>query len=337
MILWMIFASNVFVIGLQGTSFEGGDMIRGLSNARGSKRASVDQTLAEVKGETGRRMVVDTDLCFYGSATDQPIAERSSPVSLRSLARTESVAASGERAHRLGDAALLTLDGYGALVDRESGIVNALMPWLRDAGVTAGRGEIIRAFAQAERTMLIPGLSYREVLVRIHDVLAEFFEVAPDPRAAEDFAASIQDWPVHADASAALRYLKQHFQLVVLTNVDHAAFAHASAALGVEFDAVYTAEDVGSYKPNVRNFEFLLDRLEEAGVGRDRVLHVAGSIRFDHVPAKRVGMRTCWVHRKPGRPPLASARKGGIEARPDFQFDSLEALARAHWAEIGKD
>jgi len=272
-------------------------------------------------------MVGKVELWSQGSALEPDVTESS-------LGGPMSTASFAERPPRLSDAAVLTLDGYGTLVDRETGIVSALMPWLHDVGVSAGRNEILRAFSQAERASLRPGVSYRDILLRVHDQLAEFFGVEADRAAAEDFAGSVGRWPVHPDAAAALSYLKQHFQLVILTNADHASFDATNQLLGVEFDAVYTAEDTGTFKPSTGMFAFLLDRLEEAGIEKRRVLHVAGSIRFDHVPAKRLGMRTCWIHRKHGPERSSEAHKRGLDVHPDFRLRTLGGLADAHWAEI---
>jgi hypothetical protein len=84
------------------------------------------------------------------------------------------VAIEGQAKRRLRDFEVLTLDCYGTLVDRDTGIVNALMPSLHDAGVTAGRGEILRAFHQAERAKLLttPGVCYAELLLEVHARLA---------------------------------------------------------------------------------------------------------------------------------------------------------------------
>ncbi len=278
-------------------------------------------------------MTPDPELGFYGSTTDHSITLPSEDQSIK----TEPMVAEAPGAMRLSDFAVLTMDCYGTLVDRETGIVNALMPWLRDVGVSAGRGEILRAFGQAERARLAeaPSLLYRDVLAHVHDALAEFFGVPADRTAAAAFASSVKDWPVHSDVPGALAYLKEHFQLVVLTNADHASFMHTSEKLGVALDAVYTAEDVGSYKPDVRNFEYLQARLDDAGISRDRALHVAGSIRFDHVPAKRVGMKTCWIHRPHHRSSNSGLRCRDLNVRPDFHFESLGALADAYWADVG--
>lgn len=277
-------------------------------------------------------MVADPDFCFYGTTADRPVkfSNETRP------AKPRLVALEQEAKRRLGDYAVLTLDCYGTLVDRDTGIISALMPWLNDAGVTAGRGEILRAFSQAERAKLVtaPGVCYRDVLLEVHDSLAKFFDVGRDRKAAEAFAASIKDWPIHADVPGALAYLKKHYRLVVLTNIDHRSFEQTNKALGVQFDAVYTAEDIGTYKPSMRSFDYLLGRLAKADIAKERVLHVAGSLRFDHVPAKRRGMSTCWINRPHGRPRMKGSMTKGIEVHPDFHFESLGALTDAHAAEV---
>ncbi|MEZ5933412.1 MAG: haloacid dehalogenase type II [Alphaproteobacteria bacterium] len=278
-------------------------------------------------------MAGEFDVCFYGTTSDATVREKSTTAEISS--RLSSLPRSiVERPLCVDDATVLTFDVYGTLVDRETGIVTALMPWLHDVGVTAGRSEIVRAFSLAERSSLCPGMRYRDVLVQAHDAIADFFGVRPDRKAAEEFAGSIGRWPVHPDAPAALAYLKQHFQLVVLTNSDHASFEVTNQALGVEFDAVYTAEDTGTFKPSTGMFAHLLSKLEEAGIDKRQVLHVAGSIRFDHVPAKRLGMNTCWIHRKRGPEPLATIQKHGVNVHPDFRFRTLGGLADTHWSEI---
>ncbi|MEM7044896.1 MAG: HAD family hydrolase [Pseudomonadota bacterium] len=280
-------------------------------------------------------MVGNADVCFYGSTTTTALADNT--IGLPAAGGGQRASVEGvlaERPRRLSDVSVLTLDGYGTLVDRDSGIIEALMPWLRDVGVTAGRNEVLRAFAQAERANLTPGITYRDVLIRVHDQLAEFFGVDRDQKAAKEFAASIGRWPVHPDVPEALAYLKQHFQLVVLTNADHASFDVTNEALGVEFDAVYTAEDTGLYKPNSGMFAYLLNKLGEAGIDQRNTLHVAGSIRFDHVPAKRLGMSTCWIHRQHGPERLNEAQKRGLDVHPDFRFQTLGMLTDRHLQEI---
>ena len=77
-------------------------------------------------------------------------------------------------------------------------------------------------------------MRYPELLAEVHRGLAERFGIAPDAEAAAAFGASVGDWPAFADSAEALAYLKQHYQLVILSNVDRASFARSNAKLGVD-------------------------------------------------------------------------------------------------------
>lgn len=98
------------------------------------------------------------------------------------------------------------------------------------------------------------------------------------------------------------------------------------------FDAVYTAEDIGSYKPDPENFDYLLRHLEDDfGVVADSVIHVAQSLYHDHAPAKAAGLDTVWIDRQR----LSAGGEWGATApiedppQPDHVFFSMADLARA--------
>jgi 2-haloalkanoic acid dehalogenase type II len=237
----------------------------------------------------------------------------------------------------LHDFQVLTFDCYGTLIDWETGIAQALGRWLQANGVSITRDQMLAAFAAAEapQQQATPDLRYPELLERVHRAIAERFGVAPDPAAAQAFGRSIRDWPAFTDSADALAYLKRHYRLVILSNVDRASFAHSARRLGVAFDAVYTAEDIGSYKPNARNFEYMLVRLAEQGVTKGQILHTAQSLYHDHVPAKRLGLATCWIDRRAGQAGAGATGAPEVEVHPDFRFATLGEMAAAHRAEIG--
>jgi 2-haloacid dehalogenase/putative hydrolase of the HAD superfamily len=237
---------------------------------------------------------------------------------------------------RLGDFSVLTFDCYGTLIDWETGIYAAIRLWLERQGASATRERILAAFAAAEAPQQVatPGLRYPELLARVHTSMAPQLGVAPDAEAAAAFGRSIADWPAFPDSAAALAYLKRHYRLVILSNVDRASFAHSKERLGVAFDAVYTAEEIGSYKPDPRNFEYLLARLSEQGIAKEQILHTAESLYHDHLPAKRFGLATCWIHRRAGQGGHGATRAPELEVTPDFRFATLAEMADAHRAEI---
>ena len=102
--------------------------------------------------------------------------------------------------------------------------------------------------------------------------------------------------------------------------------------LGVDFDAIYTAQDIGSYKPDTRKFVYLLERLAELGVGKEQVLHVAQSLFHDHAPANALGLRSAWIDRRAETGGLGATAAPPGDVRYDARFVSLGALADAHRA-----
>jgi 2-haloacid dehalogenase len=238
---------------------------------------------------------------------------------------------------RLSDYSVLTFDCYGTLIDWETGIGEALAPWLVRAGVSLGRDQILETFAELESAQQVatPAMRYPELLAQVHRALAERLGIAPDPMAAEKFGASVGNWPAFPDSADALAYLEQHYRLVILSNVDRASFARSNSRLGVTFDAIYTAEDIGCYKPDRRNFDYLLRHLAEQGIAKGQILHTAESLHHDHIPAKRIGLATCWIHRRAGKDGHGATRVPDADVQPDFRFESLAAMAEALRAEVG--
>ena len=232
---------------------------------------------------------------------------------------------------RLGDFAALSFDCYGTLIDWETGLWSALQPLLSRIPEPPSREAALAGFAEAESRAQAeaPGLRYPEVLGEVHRRLAARWGAEPDAEAAERFGASVGDWPAFPDTEAALRRLKRRYRLVILSNVDRASFALTLPRLGVAFDDVFTAEEIGSYKPDPRNFAFLIGRLAERGIGRESILHVAQSLFHDHAPANAAGLASAWIDRRAG------AGGGGATAPPpagvrwDFRFETLAALADA--------
>jgi FMN phosphatase YigB (HAD superfamily) len=103
----------------------------------------------------------------------------------------------------------------------------------------------------------------------------------------------------------------------------------SNARLAVAFDAIYTAEDIGSYKPDRRNFAYMLGALSERGFGRADILHTAQSLFHDHVPAKELDLATAWIDRRHQQAGWG-ATPAVAGARYDFRFDTLAAMAQAH-------
>jgi 2-haloacid dehalogenase len=232
---------------------------------------------------------------------------------------------------KLSDFSALSFDCYGTLIDWETGIIAALAPLLARVGADQPRDSILEAFARLEvrQQEATPDMLYADLLAEVHGQLAAEWDVPRDPAEAADFGRSIADWPAFPDTVEALRYLKQHFRLIVLSNVDRTSFRATNDRLGVTFDAIYTAQDIGSYKPDPRNFAYLVDHVAEQGIAREKLLHVAQSLFHDHVPAQAIGLATAWIDRRHAAGGWGATAPVPPDVRYDFRFTSLGALADA--------
>ncbi|HVT37603.1 MAG TPA: haloacid dehalogenase type II [Gemmatimonadaceae bacterium] len=218
----------------------------------------------------------------------------------------------------------LTFDCYGTLIDWESGLLDAFARLVAPYGITADAESLLAQFAAIEaRLEAEPYQMYRSVL------RSTFLEMGPrlgfSPRStdADKFAGSVDLWPAFADSSAALKGLKTKFRLGVISNIDDDLLAYSLAKLGVSFDWVITAQQVGAYKPAPAIFHAALERVD---VPRDRILHVAQSLYHDIGPANALGLPSVWVNRRSGK--AGSGATLPALAKPDLVVPDLATLAR---------
>ena len=225
----------------------------------------------------------------------------------------------------------LSLDCYGTLIDWETGIAATLKPWVERHGLMMSRDDLLAAFSDNETAVQTeqPTARYPELLAEVMRRVGDHFraEVTADEAAA--FGESVGDWPPFEDAHDALTRLGKRFSLIILSNVDRTSFARSNRKLGVEFDRIITAEDVGSYKPSPRNFEVLISEVRSLDVAPEQLLHVAQSLYHDHEPAKRFGLSTVWIHRRHTVEGFGATPPPAGTVQPDWTFPSLAAFADA--------
>jgi len=226
---------------------------------------------------------------------------------------------------RLTDFKVLSFDCYGTLIDWETGISQALAPLAARSGQAFTRDQILEAHArhEAAQEAETPAVPYPEVLARVHDRIAREWGVAPRPEEALAYGNSVKDWPAFADSAPALQYLKRHYKLVILSNVDRESFKASQARLQVDFDHVFTAQDIGSYKPDPRNFEYMIRELGKAGFRKQEILHTAESLFHDHLPANQAGLASAWIHRRAGQEGTGATHPPAHMPHCDFRFVSL--------------
>ncbi len=237
---------------------------------------------------------------------------------------------------KLSEFKVLTFDCYGTLIDWESGMVAALAPLTGRLHRELTRNQILEAHARYESSQQrqTPAKRYQEILSIVYRRLAEEWGVSASWDECVRYGHSVKDWPAFPDSAEALQYLKQHYKLVILSNVDNESFAASNKKLGVDFDAIYTAEDIGSYKPADANFEYMLTMLKSLGVGKSDILHTAESMFHDHAPANRHGLKSCWIYRRHEQEGFGATMPPGEMPGYDFRFNSMAEMVEAHKLEI---
>ena len=237
---------------------------------------------------------------------------------------------------RLTEFRVLTFDCYGTLIDWESGIDTALQPLLGKAASPLPRDVALEMFARHESAQetATPSMIYSELLATVHRRMAGELGLPTTEAENRRFGASVPDWPAFPDSAASLQYLKQYYQLVILSNVDRESFKGSNRRLGVEFDAVYTAQDVGSYKPDVANFDYMLSRLKARGLERSDILHTAQSLFHDHGPAKRRQLASAWIDRRHEQDGWGATMPPPQGAAFDFRFASMAEMVKAHQDDV---
>lgn len=225
----------------------------------------------------------------------------------------------------------LTFDVYGTLIDWETGILAQLRPFAAANGLDLDDEALLSTFGACETRWEAehPGMLYSTLLAAVHRDLQRGWGVGPDEAAALAFGASVPDWPAFPDSAEALARLKRHFQLYALSNVDNRSIGGSLPRLGHPFDATFTAEDIGSYKPDPRNFDFALAALGRRGIAPSQVLHVAQSLFHDHVPAVAKGLANAWIDRRAGMPGEGATPIPADRPAVGWRFDSLAAFADA--------
>jgi putative hydrolase of the HAD superfamily len=227
----------------------------------------------------------------------------------------------------------LSFDCYGTLIDWETGIRKALDGWRSRSAVDATPDDLIRWFSELETVIEqegAPALLYPEVLAEtLRRIGARCGAVVTEEDAAA-FGASVHDWPAFPDSAGALSRLKQRFRLIIVSNVDRSSFAASNALLGVEFDRIITAEEVGAYKPSPPHFEALFASLPSLGVERSELAHVAQSLFHDHEPAARYGLPSVWIDRRHHHDGFGATPAPTVDSiRPGWTYPTLAAFADA--------
>lgn len=214
----------------------------------------------------------------------------------------------------------ITFDCYGTLIDWEGGIRTAVKKLTDKNGFNLSLDGISDKYIKVE--LQVEAEQYR----KYHEILQlstkklfkqEGFDVSDED--ALEFADSIYSWQPFPETHDVLAELKQNsYKLIILSNIDNEIIKRSIEVMGIDFDGVVTAEEVGSYKPAHGHWEEMLRRFNAQ---KEEVLHVAASYIHDIIPAKEQGFDAIWINRNSEKPTR--------EIKPNLEFKDLRPLPNA--------
>ncbi|EYB23616.1 hypothetical protein FG05_02943 [Fusarium graminearum] len=201
----------------------------------------------------------------------------------------------------------LSFDVYGTLINQEPGMIRGLQPILSrlpdDSPYKTNPLSLMQRFSVFYRS-----LAANEPTLRFNIILQHSFKDLADELGVNVSESDIQEigntpgtWEPFPDTIAGMQALQKYYKLIAVTNMDNANAAATMKRLQpAQFDKVYTAEDIGNYKPAKANFNYLFEHVKsDLQINRDQgeLLHVARSLIADHVPAKQLGLPSVWICR----------------------------------------
>lgn len=201
-----------------------------------------------------------------------------------------------------------TFDCYGTLIDWDGGVRAALAAVFGADQVD----ERLARYHEVEPELEADGTrTYRDVMTEAMRQLG-----APAGREHE-LAESLPAWEAFPEVHGALEEARRRgWRLAILSNTDPDLIAASQVQIGIVFDEVVVASEIGSYKPAHKHWQEFFAR---TGAPREGHVHVAQSYVHDVVPAHELDLRCIWINRS-GR-----AASGG--AVPTRELPDLNGLA----------
>ena len=198
----------------------------------------------------------------------------------------------------MAQAQVITFDFYGTLVQWHEALDIAFREMLVRRGLpTSGTAALASDFAAEGRRLrdTPPWKPYREVLRDSVVFALKRAGLAAQDVDGEGLIARVSCIPVHPDVPAALAELKKRYRLAAISNTDDDLIAGSLPGLGIELDAVVTAQQARAYKPDLRLFRHAHQVL---GVTPGEVVHIAASQPLDMAVCRVLGIRAFWVNRR---------------------------------------
>jgi 2-haloacid dehalogenase len=192
-------------------------------------------------------------------------------------------------------------DLYGTVVDMQTGLTQAVTPWLKAKGWKGEPSRLVTWWRRThfENSMIAALLGHDHIPYREigHISLGYTLERAGVPHTREEvkqLVSEIERLRPFPDVVQALARLRTKYRLVILSNGDPDMLQAIQPHLGFAFDRVISVAEAGAFKPHAATYR---KAAEIMGARREEILFVANHA-FDCVGAKAAGLRSAFIDRR---------------------------------------
>jgi len=219
---------------------------------------------------------------------------------------------------------VLVFDQYGTIVDMQSGLTEAVTPFLKKKGWAGEANSFVTWWRRTHfESSMIDALCdrghtpYRQIGHRAVSYVMDRCRISYTQDEVRWLVSQIETLKPFPDIAAALQRLRgAGLTLAILSNGDRDMLKAAGPHIGFRFDHVISAEDAGYFKPHWKTYA----KAEEViGEVRSSCLFVANHA-FDCIGAKAYGMRTAFIDRR--KRPF-----GETPHQPDLSVGNFAELA----------
>ena len=220
----------------------------------------------------------------------------------------------------------LVFDQYGTIVDMQTGLTEAVTPFLAKKGWTGEPHAFVTWWRRTHyENSMIDALCdrghtpYRQIGHRAVSHVMDRCGFTYSQDEVRWLVSQIETLKPFPDVVASLQALrKAGYQLIILSNGDRDMLKAAGPHIGFPFDHVISVQEAGTFKPHWKTYA---TACEIAGLDRSSCLFVANHA-FDCIGAKSYGMRTAFIDRRQ-RP------FGETPHQPDLIVADFKGLAEA--------
>ncbi len=222
----------------------------------------------------------------------------------------------------------LVFDLYGTVVDMQSGLTEAVKPFLAKKGWTGNPSSFVTWWRRThfEDSMIDALLDrghtpYRQVGHRAVSQVMDRCRIEHTQQDVQWLVSQIETLKPFPDVIAALERLHTRYKLVILSNGDRDMLEAARPHIGFAFDRIVSVQEAGYFKPHFKTYATAENIItaEWPHIERSSCLFVANHA-FDCIGAKSHGFRTAFIDRRQrpfGQTPL----------QPDLSLADFKALA----------